>query len=75
VIELSFGRTFLRIHRNWLVNAAYIKELEREGRETRIFVGTGIGPERQGVRVPVGRDRAQFVRDMLLAGATGVRRG
>jgi DNA-binding LytR/AlgR family response regulator len=75
VIELSFGRTFVRVHRNWLVNATYIKELEREGRDLRIFVGAGIGPEQEGVRVPVGRERAQFVRDMLLAGATGVRKG
>ncbi|MDB4996189.1 MAG: Two-component system response regulator [Myxococcaceae bacterium] len=75
VIELSFGRALMRVHRNWLVNAAYIKELDREGRETRIFVGVGIGPDQRGVRVPVGRDRAQAVRDMLLTGATGVRRG
>jgi DNA-binding LytR/AlgR family response regulator len=74
VIELSFGRSFVRVQRNWLVNAGYIKELERDGRDTQIFVGAGVGPERRGVRVPVGRDRAQFVRDMLLAGATGVRR-
>lgn len=75
VIELSFGRTLTRVHRNWLVNATYIKELEREGRETRIFVGAGFGLEQRGVRVPVGRDRAQTVRDMLLTGATGTRRG
>jgi DNA-binding LytR/AlgR family response regulator len=74
VIELSVGRTFVRVHRNWLVNATDIKELERDGRETRIFVGAEIGREGQGVRVPVGRERAQFVRDMLLANATGVRR-
>ncbi len=75
VIELSIGRTFVRVHRNWLVNASYIKELERDGRDTFIFVGVGIGQEEQGVRVAVGRERAQFVRDMLLANATGVRRG
>lgn len=74
VIELSFGRSLMRVHRNWLVNSAYIKELERDGRETRIFVGVGLGPEQRGVRVPVGRDRAQGLRDMLLAGATGMRR-
>ncbi|WP_394840154.1 LytTR family DNA-binding domain-containing protein [Pendulispora rubella] len=74
-IELSFGRSLLRVHRNWLVNAAHIKELDREGRETRIFVGSCIGPEQRGVRIPVGRERAQAVRDMLLASATGVRRG
>jgi two-component system, LytTR family, response regulator LytT len=74
-IEASFGRALTRVHRNWLVNAAYIRELERDGGETRIFVGVGIGPERRGVSVPVARERAQSVREMLLASATGLRRG
>jgi DNA-binding LytR/AlgR family response regulator len=74
-IESSFGRALTRVHRNWLVNAAYIRELERDGGETRIFVGVGIGPERRGVSVPVARERAQSVREMLLASATGLRRG
>jgi two-component system, LytTR family, response regulator LytT len=74
-IEASFGRALTRVHRNWLVNAAYIKELERDGGETRIFVGVGIGPERRGVSVPVARERAPAVREMLLASATGLRRG
>jgi DNA-binding LytR/AlgR family response regulator len=73
-IEASFGRALTRVHRNWLVNAASIKELERDGGETRIFIGCGIGPERRGVSVPVARERAQSVRDMLLASATGLRR-
>jgi DNA-binding LytR/AlgR family response regulator len=73
-IEASFGRTLTRVHRNWLVNAAYIKELERDGSETRLFVGTTDGDEERGVRVPVSRDRAQPIREMLLAGATGLRR-
>ncbi|MDI1442579.1 LytTR family DNA-binding domain-containing protein [Polyangium sp. 6x1] len=73
-IEASFGRALTRVHRNWLVNAAHIKELERDGGETRIFVGVGIGPERRGVSVPVARERAQAVREMLLASATGLRR-
>lgn len=73
VIEQSFGSALFRVHRNWLVNPAFIKELEREGRETRIFVGIGLGPQQQGVRVPVGRERVQDVRDLLFAGATGTR--
>ncbi len=73
-IEGSFGRTLLRVHRSWLVNAAYVKELERDGSETRLFVGLGIGADRQGVQVPVSRDRAQSLRELLLANATGVRR-
>jgi DNA-binding LytR/AlgR family response regulator len=73
-IEASLGRALTRVHRSWLVNVAYIKELERDGTETKLFVGAGIGDEGHGVRVPVSRDRAQAVRDMLLANATGLRR-
>jgi two-component system response regulator LytT len=73
-IEASFGRTLMRVHRNWLVNTAHIKELERDGTETRLFVGAGIGEASQGVRVPVSRDRAQALRESLLANATGLRR-
>jgi len=73
-IEASFGQALLRVHRNWLVNAVYIKELERDGPETKIFVGLGPGPDQRGLRVPVARERAQTVREMLLASAMGVRR-
>jgi DNA-binding LytR/AlgR family response regulator len=74
-IEISLGRTFTRVHRNWLVNSAFIKELGREGNETRVFVGSGLGPDQRGVRVPVARERAQALREQLLATATGLRRG
>jgi two-component system response regulator LytT len=74
-IELSLGRAFTRVHRNWLVNTAFIKELGREGNETRIFVGTGLGPDQRGLRVPVARERASSLRESLLATATGLRRG
>jgi DNA-binding LytR/AlgR family response regulator len=73
-IELSFGRTLTRVHRNWLVNIAFIKELEREDSETRIFVGESLSTEAKGLHVPVSRERAQALRDTLLAGSTGVRR-
>ncbi|MCP3097821.1 LytTR family DNA-binding domain-containing protein [Myxococcus sp. K15C18031901] len=72
-IEASFGRAFTRVHRNWLVNAAHIKELERDS-ETRVWVGEGLVKDGRGIHVPVARERAQPLRDMLLAGATGVRR-
>lgn len=73
-IETSFGRDLLRVHRSWLVNLAFARELEREGNETTLLVGPSIVDESQGVRVPVSRDRAQPLRKALLENATGLRR-
>jgi two-component system response regulator LytT len=73
-IEASFGRAFLRVHRKWLVNASHIKELERDGDETRLFVGPALRDGSQGVHVPVARERAVAVRAALLANATGLRK-
>lgn len=72
-IEASFGRKLTRVHRSWLVNPTFVKELEREGSETRLLVGAAVG--QPGVHVPVARERAQELRDLLLANATGLRRG
>ncbi len=72
-IEKSFGRTFIRVHRSWLVNLRHVKELERESNETRLFVGNRPGDGGQGIFVQVARDRTQEVRDLLLANATGLR--
>jgi DNA-binding LytR/AlgR family response regulator len=71
-IEASFGRRLTRVHRNWLVNPAFVKELEREGSETRLFVGAAVG--QPGVHVPVARERAHDLKDLLLANSTGLRR-
>ena len=57
------------MHRNWLVNAGHIKQLDRDGSETSLLVGTETG-----ITVPVARERSQGVRDMLLSNAMGVRR-
>jgi two-component system response regulator LytT len=73
-IELSFGRALTRVHRNWLVNTAHVKELERDGADTRLFVGSALGGDAPGVHVPVSRDRLQAVRDTLLADAAWPRR-
>ena len=72
-IEASFGRRLTRVHRNWLVNPTFVKELEREGSDTRLLVGAAVG--QPGVHVPVARERAQELKDLLLANATGLRRG
>jgi len=68
-IEASLGGEFLRVHRQWLVHAAYVCAIESEDGETVIVVG---GDPARGVRVPVARDRRGAVRDLLLQGATGL---
>lgn len=72
-IEASFGRKLTRVHRSWLVNPTFVKELEREGSDTRLLVGSAVG--QPGVHVPVARERAQELKELLLANATGLRRG
>ena len=69
-IESSFGRSLMRVHRNWLVNLDFVRELDREDGETALFVGASLN---DGVRVPVSRDHAQPLRAALLANATGLR--
>lgn len=78
-VESSVGRGFLRVHRNWLVNAAHVREMVRDAGEHALVLGdepaTSSEPEAPpSLRVPVGRDRAQAVRDLLLANTTGVRK-
>jgi two-component system, LytTR family, response regulator LytT len=72
-IEASFGRRLMRVHRNWLVNLDFARELQRDEGETTLFVGSSLGDQSQGVRVPVSRDRAQPLRAALLANTTGLR--
>lgn len=72
-VESSFGGAFTRAHRNWLVNASCIKEFCREGSDTQLFVGTGVAEAGQGIHVPVARERASHLRQMLLSNARGLR--
>lgn len=73
-IEASFGRAFVRVHRSWLVNRRFVKELDRDGSETWLFVGAELGDPARGMRVPVARERAQSVRELLLEDTAGLRR-
>jgi two-component system, LytTR family, response regulator LytT len=73
-IEASFGRALFRVHRNWLVNLAYVKELDRDIAGATLTVGRDIGPEGQSIQVPVSQDRSKALRDALLQNATGLRR-
>ncbi len=74
-ISSSFGRTLLRVHRNWLINAGRVLELERGAGDMSLFVGSVAGGDRTGVRVPISKERATEIRELLLAGARGVRQG
>jgi DNA-binding LytR/AlgR family response regulator len=69
-IETAFGKGLLRAHRNWLVNPEHVRELVRDAGD-ELIVG---GDDEDGVHVPIARERAQVVRDALLADATGLRR-
>jgi DNA-binding LytR/AlgR family response regulator len=64
-VEASFGRTLLRVHRNFLVNVDHVRELEGAGSETELLVGD--------LRVPVARERAQAVREALTSNTWGIR--
>jgi DNA-binding LytR/AlgR family response regulator len=70
-LEVSLGNDFLRVHRQWLVHTAHIRAIENEDGETVVVVGDEPPGE---LRVPVARDRRSAVRDLLLDGATGLRR-
>ncbi|HEY2028887.1 MAG TPA: LytTR family DNA-binding domain-containing protein [Myxococcales bacterium] len=73
-IEASFGRALFRVHRNWLVNLAYVKELERDLGGATVTVGSDLGDDGKGIHVPVSQDRAKPLRDALLSNTTGLRR-
>lgn len=69
-IGASFGRALVRVHRNWLVNLALVRELERDAGDATLLVGNADAT----LRVPISRDRAQAVRDLLMNDTTGLRR-
>jgi DNA-binding LytR/AlgR family response regulator len=71
-IEASIGRAMLRVHRNWLVNTEHVRELEGQGSGTEILLGVD-GAEAAPLRVPVARERAQAVKEALLADSMGIR--
>jgi DNA-binding LytR/AlgR family response regulator len=73
-IEASLGRALFRVHRNWLVNLAYVKRLERDIAGATVLVGSDLEPEGRSISVPVSQDRAKPLRDVLLENTTGLRR-
>src|SRR5438094_314223 len=73
-IEASFGRALFRVHRNWVVNLAYVKELERDIGGATVTVGSDLAEDGRSIHVPVSQDRSKALRDALLENATGLRR-
>jgi two-component system response regulator LytT len=73
-IESSFGSALFRVHRNWLINLAYVRELERDIGGATVSVGSDLAPEGHSIQVPVSQDRSKALRDVLLENATGLRR-
>jgi DNA-binding LytR/AlgR family response regulator len=69
----ALGHLFVRVHRSWLASLALVKALDYVGGETQLFVSTNLVGG-AGVQVPVSRERAKVVRELLLSGAIGVRR-
>jgi len=67
-LEASPDGGWLRVHRNWLVRLAAIRGLERGGGDVMLRLR-----EPHRLRVPVARERAAAVRDMLLGNALGQR--
>lgn len=75
-LQSSLGTQFLRVHRNWLVSLTKVRELESVNGVMQLFAGgsvAGEGAERQGIEIPVARDRMKQVRQLLLADTFGVR--
>jgi DNA-binding LytR/AlgR family response regulator len=72
-IAASFGREFLRVHRNWLVSEEHILELERDSGESALLVGSRP-PGSGSMRVPIAKDRAANLRARLMHEGVGIRR-
>lgn len=66
-VEISFGSTVVRVHRQWIVNAAHVRAMETEDGETVVKVGD------DSLVAPVSRARRSAVRDLLIHGAAGIR--
>lgn len=72
-IETSLDWDLERVHRNWLVDLGHVKEMVKDGGETKVFVGRRGEGDAAGLWIPVARERSGRVRDRLLADATGIR--
>jgi DNA-binding LytR/AlgR family response regulator len=72
-IELSLGGTLLRVHRCWLANLTRVLELGHHRADHYLVVGSRLDGEDHRMRVPISRELATSVKELLLAGTVGVR--
>jgi two-component system, LytTR family, response regulator LytT len=73
-LEATLGGGWLRVHRNWMVNVEHVGALERDELASALVVGGASATGGDALRVPIARDKVQSVREVLLSGATGIRR-
>lgn len=71
-LEALLGDAFLRVHRNWLVSLAHVRQLDRDDGEATLVLGEPKSP--RALRVVVARDRVASVRERLLVATVGLRR-
>lgn len=72
-IETSLGGAFIRVHRNWLANEGYIREIGRSCEAWWLVIAPSSLAS-QGIRVPVARELWSRTKARLLAGTVGLRR-
>lgn len=73
-LEATLGEGWARVHRNWVANLALVTRLERDEQGSVLELGAPGTADASTLRVPISRDKAQNVRDLLLRGTTGLRR-
>ena len=71
-LDASFDGRLLRVHRNWLVRPAAVRRMTRHSGEILLHLGEQVGGEK--LCIPVSRENARRVRQVLLRDARGVRR-
>jgi two-component system, LytTR family, response regulator LytT len=74
-IEATLGGVWFRVHRNWIANLEHVTRLERDESGSHLVLAKTVGDDDGSIRVPIARDKVQGVRERLLEGTTGIRRG
>lgn len=73
-LERILGSGFLRVHRNWLVQARSVRSMERVDGGIVLCVGPGLHSPAGLIRVPVAKSKAQTVRSSLVDSRPGIRK-